>query len=164
MFGWFKKRKKEEAIVESIATPIEQAPQEIGPTKNTSHAREAQSEWEKLFNRVEASTDLHVIKPRIICEKRKYIVGHRRVVIYLEDKYNPKVNAFIAKYYDDIMRGFERIGFVFVYAPKEVEKVAKEYAAPIPDVEWNAETILDLFYCRLYEPMGSALVDRKSVV
>ena len=41
---------------------------------------------------------------------------------------------------------------------KELEKVANEYAAPIPNVEWNAETILDLFYCRIHEPIGSTIV------
>ena len=158
MIGWFKKRKKEDAKVEPVAKSVEQAPKEVSTAKAISHIREPHPEWEELFLRVEPSTELHTVKQRIFCEKRKYIVGINRYVIYLEDKYNPEVNAFIAKYYDDIARNFKRIGFSFIYAPKEVEKVANEYAAPIPDVEWNAETILDLFYCRLHGRIGSILV------
>ena len=157
MISWFKTRKKE-AKVEPVAKSIEQAPKEVSTAKAISHTREPHPEWEKLFLRVEPSTELHTVKRRIFCEKRKYIVGKNRCVVYLEDKHNPEVNAFITKYYDDIAHNFKRIGFTFIYAPKEVEKVANEYAAPIPNVEWNAETILDLFYCRLHEPIGSILV------
>ena len=157
MFSWFKTRKKE-AKVEPVAKSIEQAPKKVSTAKAISHTREPHPEWEKLFLRVEPSTELHTVKRRIFCEKRKYIVGKNRCVVYLEDKHNPEVNAFIAKYYDDIAHNFKRIGFTFIYAPKEVEKVANEYASPIPNVEWNAETILDLFYCRLYEPIGSTIV------
>lgn len=117
-----------------------------------------QSEWEKLFDSVEPTAELHPIRQRIHCEKRKYLVGDKKVVIYLEDKYTPEVNAFIAKYYDEITRKFERIGFTFIYAPKELEKIANEYATPVCDVEWNAETLLDLFHCRIQKPIGSAIV------
>ena len=157
MFSWFKTRKKE-AKVEPVAKSIEQAPKKVSTAKAISHPRKPHPEWEKLFLRVEPSTELHTVKRRILCEKRKYIVGKNRCVVYLEDKHNTEVNAFIAKYYDDIAHNFKRIGFTFIYAPKEVEKVANEYASPIPNVEWNAETILDLFYCRLYEPIGSTIV------
>ena len=158
MISRFERRKKEDAKVEPVAKSIEQAPKEVSTAKAISHTREPHPEWEKLFLRVEPSTELHTVKRRIFCEKRKYIVGKNRCVVYLEDKHNPEVNAFITKYYDDIAHNFKRIGFTFIYAPKEVEKVANEYAAPIPNVEWNAETILDLFYCRLHEPIGSILV------
>ena len=157
MISWFERRKKE-AKVEPVAKSIEQAPKEVSTAKAISHTREPHPEWEKLFLRVEPSTELHTVKRRIFCEKRKYIVGKNRCVVYLEDKHNPEINAFITKYYDDIAHNFKRIGFTFIYAPKEVEKVANEYALPIPNVEWNAETILDLFYCRLYEPIGSTIV------
>ena len=158
MIGWFKKRKKEDAKVEPVAKSVEQAPKALSTAKAISHTREPHLEWEELNLRVEPSTELHTVKRRIFCEKRKYIVGVNRYVIYLEDKYNPEVNAFIWKYYDDIAHHFKRIGFTFIYAPKEMEKVTSEYGAPIPDVEWNAGTILDLFYCRLHEPVGSILV------
>ena len=158
MISRFERRKKEDAKVEPVAKSIEQAPKEVSTAKAISHTREPHPEWEKLFLRVEPSTELHTVKRRIFCEKRKYIVGKNRCVVYLEDKHDPEVNAFIAKYYDDIAHNFKRIGFTFIYAPKEVEKVANEYASPIPNVEWNAETILDLFYCRLYEPIGSTIV------
>lgn len=158
MISRFERRKKEDAKVEPVAKSIEQAPKEVSTAKAISHTREPHPEWEKLFLRVEPSTELHTIKRRIFCEKRKYIVGKNRCMVYLEDKHNPEVNAFITKYYDDIAHNFKRIGFTFIYAPKEVEKVANEYAAPIPNVEWNAETILDLFYCRLHESIGSILV------
>lgn len=158
MFGWLKKRKKEDAKVELVAKSIEQAPKEMSTAKAISHTREPHPEWEKLFDSVDPTTELHPIRQRIHCEKRKYLVGHKKVVIYLEDKYNPEVNAFIAKYYDEITHKFERIGFTFIYAPKELEKIANEYATPTCDVEWNAETLLDLFHCRIQKPIGSAIV------
>lgn len=139
MVDWLKKRKTEGA-------------------KDVPRTHESQTEWEELSLRVSPSSELQIVRQRFFCEKRKCLVGENRTVIYLEDEYNPKVNAFIVKYYDDIVRNFGRLGFTFIYAPKEVEKVAREYAASIPDVEWNAEIILDLFHCSLHEPIGSVMV------
>ena len=113
MFSWFKTRKKE-AKVEPVAKSIEQAPKKVSTAKAISHTREPHPEWMELFLRVEPSTELHTVKRRIFCEKRKYIVGKNRCVIYLEDKYNPEINSFISKYYDDIVRSFERLGFTFI--------------------------------------------------
>ena len=152
MFNRFKKQKGQKA------KPTKQTLQEVCATQDIPHTNSTQQEWNKPFERIAPSTELRSIKPKIYCEKKKYIVGKSRIVIYLEDKYNPEVNDFIAKYYKYLSYNFRRLGCTFVYAPKELEKIANEYATPIPDVEWNAQTILDLFYCRLYEPIDSAIV------
>ena len=116
-----------------------------------------QSEWENLYYSVNANKEMHLMKMRLHCDNRQYIVAHDKVVMYLEDRYNPAINAFIDKYYDEIVGKFYLLGYSFIYAPREVKAVMDEYVASEPDVEWNAATLLEALHCHCNEPIGAAL-------
>lgn len=116
------------------------------------------TKWEELYYAVVPAKDVQTITIEAVCSEPTLIGLCEGWVFYLEDGHNAAANALFGKYYEDIVKRFKQEGYTFFYAPKEAEKVAKHYAMPMRDVEWNASTLLEMLHCRIDEPIGSALV------
>ena len=115
------------------------------------------SKWEEVYYGVAPARDMHTKAIEVECCIPTIISECEKWVFYLEDRHNAAANALFSKYYKDITKMFEREGYTFIYAPKEAEKIAKHYGMPLPDVEWNAPTLLEMLQCQCNEPIGSAL-------
>lgn len=116
------------------------------------------TKWEELYSAVVPAKDVQTITIEAVCSEPTLIGLCEGWVFYLEDGHNAAANALFSKYYEDIVKRFKQEGYTFFYAPKEAEKVAEHYAMPMPGVEWNAATLLEMLHCRIDEPIGSALV------
>lgn len=116
------------------------------------------TKWEELYYAVVPAKDVQTITIEAVCSEPTLIGLCEGWVFYLEDGHNAVANALFSKYYEDIVKRFKQEGYTFFYAPKEAEKVAEHYAMPMPGVEWNAATLLEMLHCRIDEPIGSALV------
>jgi hypothetical protein len=115
------------------------------------------TKWEEVYYGVDSAMDLQTKNIEVECSVPTMINECQRWVFYLEDCHNAAANALFSKYYQDIAKRFEREGLTFIYAPKEAEKIANHYGMPMPDVEWNAATLLDMLLCQCNEPIGSVL-------
>ena len=116
------------------------------------------TKWEELYYAVVPAKDVQTTTIEAVCSDSTLISLCEGWVFYLEDGHNAVANALFSKYYEDIVKRFKQEGYSFFYAPKEAEKVAKHYAMPMPGVEWNAATLLEMLHCRIDEPIGSALM------
>ena len=117
-----------------------------------------EQEWQEFVKDSIPSENIHVIERKVVADDYIVAPNSEKMVIYLEDSRNEMVNAFIEKHYNVICRIFKQWGYTFIYAPKEVEKIAQHYALPMPEVEWNAATMLNMLQCSLNEPIGTAMV------
>ena len=117
-----------------------------------------EQEWQEFVKDSIPSENIHVIERKVVADDYIVAPNSEKMVIYLEDSRNEMVNAFIEKHYNVICRIFKQWGYTFIYAPKEVENIAQHYALPMPEVEWNAATMLNMLQCSLNEPIGTAMV------
>lgn len=115
------------------------------------------TKWEEVYYGVDSAMDIQTKTIEVECSVPTMINECQRWVFYLEDCHNTAANALFSKYYKNIAKRFEREGYTFIYAPKEAEKIAEYYGMPMPDVEWNAATLLDMLLCQCNEPIGSVL-------
>ena len=115
------------------------------------------TKWEEVYYVVDSAKDMQTKTIEVECSVSTMINECQRWVFYLEDCHNAAANALFSKYYKNIAKRFEREGYTFIYAPKEAEKIAEYYGMPMPDVEWNAATLLDMLLCQCNEPIGSVL-------
>lgn len=130
---------------------------EQAPTKNQDEDP-FEKEWQAFIKDISPCEDPHIIEKKVVADDLIVSTNCEKMVIYLEDSRNEVVNDFITKNYNVICRIFGQWGYTFIYAPKEMEGLARHYATEVPDVEWNAATILDMLQCHYDEPIGSALV------
>ena len=115
------------------------------------------TKWEEMYYAVAPAEKLSTKTIETTCSNPAMILGYEKCVFYLEDQHNPVVNKLFGKFYKEIAKKFERLGYTFIYAPKEAEEIAKHYAMPKPAVEWNAATTLEMLQCQCDEPIGSVL-------
>ena len=115
------------------------------------------TKWEELYYGVDPAKNMQTKAIEVECSVPTMISECQRWVFYLEDCHNAAANTLFSKYYKDIAKRFEREGYTFIYAPKEAEKITKHYGMPVPDVEWNAATVLEMLLCQCYESIGSVL-------
>ena len=116
------------------------------------------TKWEEMYYAVDPAEKLNAKALELVCSNPFALWQYEKCVCYLEDKHNPVANALFGKYHEEITRGFKRVGYTFIYAPKEAEEIAKHYGLSMPDVEWNAATLLEMLQCTCGESIGSALV------
>lgn len=115
-------------------------------------------EWQAFIKDSIPSETPHIIERKVMADDYIVSANSEKMVLYLEDDRNEMVNAFIEKHYNVLCKIFQQWGYTFIYAPKEAEKIAKHYSTPVPVVEWNAATVLDMLHCPLDEPIGTAMV------
>lgn len=115
-------------------------------------------EWQAFIKDTMPDKEVTLIERKIVVDNYRVSKDYEKMVMYLEDDRNKMVNAFIEKHYNVLCKIFQQWGYTFIYAPKEAEKIAKHYSTPVPVVEWNAATVLDMLHCPLDEPIGTAMV------
>lgn len=117
--------------------------------------------WQELTYAVNASQVTHEVEMNVTYDDIMEVWARTisKTVIYVEDVYNPIAHELFDRHYEDIARKFEMLGYTFIYAPREVEAIAKYYAAEMPDVEWNTATMLELmgWHCDNI-PAGAMLI------
>lgn len=115
------------------------------------------SEWEKVAQLVPPCRELSRVAVKLACDDIFGAGCYSKVVLYLEEKHVPMVNAFFSRHYQYICKRFRGLGYTFIYTPKEVEAVVKHYGTAMADVVWNAATLLEMLHCHSNEPVGPAL-------
>lgn len=115
------------------------------------------SEWEKVAQLVPPCRELSRVAVKVTCDDIFGAGRYSKVVLYLEEDHVPMVNAFFSRHYQYICKRFKELGYTFIYAPKEVEIVAKHYGTAMADVVWNAATLLEMLHCHSNDPVGPAL-------
>lgn len=116
------------------------------------------SEWEKVAQLVPPCRELSRVAVKVTCDDIFGAGRYSKVVLYLEESHVPMVNAFFSRHYQYICKRFKELGYTFIYAPKEVEAVAKHYGtAMADDGVWNAATLLEMLHCHSNDPVGPAL-------
>lgn len=116
------------------------------------------SEWEKVAQLVPPCRGLSRVAVKVTCDDIFGAGRYSKVVLYLEEGHVPMVNAFFSRHYQYICKRFRELGYTFIYAPKEVEAVAKHYGTVMADDGvWNAATLLEMLHCHSNDPVGPAL-------
>ena len=116
-----------------------------------------EKEWQAFIKDTVPNKDVTLIELKVVVDNYMVSKDYKKMVMYLEDSHNEKVNAFIKKNHHVISEIFKQWDYFFMYAPKEMETIANHYDTSMPEVKWDAAKLLELQGCRLDEPIGTAM-------